>query len=201
MTMAGGGFLFLACSHCSIFQAILTCLFIVVSLGLSSFPLSFACQKTVAHHVWDHSVERRADSFRIVPPTTAVQPPFTFLWSSPLHSSGSLQEWEIKGDQQPDANYLSSHLWSSKDLGHKLCKVINSYIKYHFNIQTAILYLQDSGKCLQQLPTYSSWVPCRTRLCLNFIKDRILLAKMSLYLHIGMLTISLTIIAKFISLK
>ena len=133
--------------------------------------------------------------------TTAAQPPFTFLWSSLLHSSGSLQEWEIKWDQQPDADYLPSHLWSSKDLGHKLCKVINSYIKYHFNIQTAILYLQDSGKCLQQLPTYSSWVSCSTRLCLNFIKDTILLAKMSLYLHIGMLTISLTIIAKFISLK
>ena len=84
-------------------------------------------------------IEKRADSFTIEPTNTAVQPSFTFLWSSPLCASGSLQEWEIKGDQQPQ-DYLTSHLSSSKDLDHQLCKVFNSYIKFHFNFLTAILH-------------------------------------------------------------
>ena len=37
--MVSGEFLFLACSHFSIFQAIFTCLIVVLSLGLSSFPV------------------------------------------------------------------------------------------------------------------------------------------------------------------
>ena len=45
----GGEFIFLACSHFSIFQALVTCLLIVVSLRSQLISSVITCQQTITH--------------------------------------------------------------------------------------------------------------------------------------------------------